>query len=51
MASRLFYQNRLPRPELDRAEGIYMYAKRATVSGWIIRSDGQQYRAFQSGGA
>ena len=27
MASRLFYQNRLPRPELDRAEGIYMYAK------------------------
>ena len=25
MASRLFYQSRLPRPELDRAEGIYMW--------------------------
>lgn len=27
MASRLFYQSRLPRPELDRAEGIYMWDK------------------------
>ena len=27
MKSRLFYQNRLPRPELDRAEGIYLWAK------------------------
>lgn len=25
MASRLFYQSRLPRPELDRADGIYMW--------------------------
>lgn len=25
MASRLFYQSRLPRPALDRAEGIYMW--------------------------
>lgn len=25
--SRLFYQTRLPRPELDRAEGIYMWDK------------------------
>jgi len=27
MASKLFYQSRLPRPELDRAEGIYMWDK------------------------
>tara|TARA_R110002072_G_scaffold3163_1_gene23595 strand:- start:2495 stop:3838 length:1344 start_codon:yes stop_codon:yes gene_type:complete len=25
VASRLFYQSRLPRPELDRADGIYMW--------------------------
>ncbi|MFT6676001.1 MAG: adenosylmethionine-8-amino-7-oxononanoate aminotransferase [Sulfitobacter sp.] len=25
MTSRLFYQSRLPRPQLDRAEGIYMW--------------------------
>ncbi|MDU8929369.1 aspartate aminotransferase family protein [Alisedimentitalea sp. MJ-SS2] len=27
MTSRLFYQNRLSRPELDRAEGIYLWSK------------------------
>nr|WP_323776893.1 aspartate aminotransferase family protein [Amylibacter sp.] len=27
MTSHLFYQSRLPRPELDRAEGIYMWDK------------------------
>ena len=25
MSTHLFYQSRLPRPELDRAEGIYMW--------------------------
>ncbi len=27
MSSHLFYQSRLPRPELDRAEGLYMWDK------------------------
>ena len=38
MKSRLFYQNRLPRPELDRAEGIYLWAK-----------DGRRYLDGSSG--
>ena len=38
MTSRLFYQSRLERPELDRAEGIYLWAK-----------DGKRYLDGSSG--
>ncbi len=48
MTSRLFYQTRLERPQLDRAEGIYMWDTHwQALHRRVVGRDGQQYRPFQ----